>query len=295
MNANSLKYGLIIGLLRMIAIMPLWVLYPISSCLCVVAHYVVRYRVKVVRKNLRNAFPLKSDKELRRIEKKFYRNFCDIIIETIKLLHISDRQLKRRVELINTELIDEIVEQRRPIIAFLGHCGNWEWVPALTLKISEPKQMGALYKPLRNKVMNKVILKIRSRFSQECIPVKSAYRRLLELKRQDKTFIIGFIADQRPVGQPLHNWTTFMGQPTAFMAGGETIGDKVDARFVYFDIMRRGRGRYSITFTDMQVDPDDKDEFPYTRLFYRLLENSINRQPDSWLWSHNRWSAKKPS
>lgn len=275
----------------MAAWLPLWMLYPLSSAVAVLVHRVFGYRVPVVRRNLQNAFPEKTPAERYEIERQFYRNLCDIFVETVKLLHISDRQLRRRVELRNTELIGRLAEGNGSIILFMGHCGNWEWVPALTLGIGRPRHMGALYKPLHDSLMDRVMLRIRSRFDQECIPVKNAYRRLVEMKRCGEAFMIGFIADQRPVGQPLHHWTTFLNQPTPFMAGGETIGTRVGAHFVYTDIERVSRGHYVLTFKEMTVSADDKEEYPYTRLFFRMLEDNIRRSPAVWLWSHNRWKA----
>lgn len=292
MKSANFKYSMIIGLLHVVALFPLWFLYGCSSALSFVAHRIVRYRLKVVRKNLRNAFPSKSRKELRKIERRFYRHLCDIIIETIKLLHISDSQLEKRLKLENTELIYNIADSNRPIILFLAHYCNWEWVPAVTLTLSRPKKMGALYKPLRNKVMNRVTLRLRSRFDSVCIPVKSAYRTLVEMRRQSPSFMIGFIADQRPLGINIKHWTEFLNQRTSFFAGGETIGDRINARYVYLDMERTGRGRYTMTFKEIKP-LEDGEEFPYTRSFFRMLEQTIELRPAFWLWSHNRWKPLK--
>lgn len=280
--------------LHLMALLPLRILYGISYVLAFVAHSVIRYRLKVVRRNLQLCFPEMTPKERKAIERKFYLNLCDVIVETIKLLHISDSQLHRRVELRNTDLVKSIAERGEPIILFLAHFGNWEWVPSLTLQLNEPKEMGALYKPLRNKVMNRVSLRLRARFKSQCIPVKTAYRTVVEMRRQSPSFMIGFIADQRALGVSLKHHTVFFGQETAFYAGGETIGDRVNARYVYLDVERERRGYYTLTFRE--IDPqEDKSlaqcDFPYTRRYFQMLEQSIRRQPYLWLWSHNRWKA----
>lgn len=277
-----------------VALLPLWVLYGFSDAICFLVHRVLKYRVKVVRKNLRNSFPEKDEAELLKIERKFYHNLCDIIVETVKLLHMSDRQVYRRVRVENGELVGEITKSGRPFIMFLGHFGNWEWVQSMTIMREDIEVMGALYRPLMDEVMDRVMLRVRARFRLECIRSRNAYRRLLEIRRKTPSFGVGFIGDQRPLGDNLKHWTIFMNQPTAFVTGGETIGDRVDAVFIYAEMERLKRGYYSLNLKPMTPDPDDKGEFPYTRLFLRMLEESIRRQPANWLWSHNRWKAKPP-
>lgn len=286
--SDNIKYGIVMCFLHLFAILPLWVLYVMSDFFALLAHYVIRYRLKVVRKNLSMCYPDKTKRELRHIERKFYRYLCDVFVETVKLLHISDSQLRDRVKVSNPELVSGIASCGQPVILFLAHYCNWEWVPALTLSVDAPKRMGALYKPLRNKVMNRVALRLRSRFKSECIPVKNAYRQLIGMKETTPSFMIGFIADQRALGVSVKHWTDFMGQRTSFYAGGETIGDRIGARFVYLDVKRLSRGHYLLTFKDIIPEGAEPD-FPYTRTFFDMLEQTVNEAPAYWLWSHNRW------
>lgn len=289
MKASDLKYDMIMGILRFFALFPLGMLYLFSDILCFFAHRILRYRVKVVRKNLAASFPEKSAKELRKIENSFYHYLCDSIVETVKLLHISNEEIYRRVSMTNTEVVTDIIGRKKPIILFLGHLANWEWVPALILMFGSEVPMGALYKPLRNKVMDRVTKKIRSRFPTVLIPAKTAFRSLLQLKRDNPSFMIGFIGDQRPVGINVKHWTEFMNQHTSFMTGGETIGDKVGAEYVYVEALRLKRGYMQLNYSRIEPDSDNTEDFPYTRKYFEMLEKSIRREPAYWLWSHNRW------
>lgn len=290
----NIKYFTLLTFLRIVALLPLKLLYGLSDCLAFVAHRIVRYRLKVVRKNLHLVYPDMADADRLRLEKKFYAYLGDVIVETIKLLHISDENLRRRIKIENDSLVASYASQNRPIILFLAHYGNWEWVPALTLTVKRPSTMGALYKPLRNKVMDRVMLRLRNRFESRCIPVKTAYRELLEMRESSPSFMIGFIADQRALGKSLKHWTEFMGQPTSFYAGGETIGDRIGAVYVYLDVDRPRRGHYTFTFRPMEVTDVQRDkDFPHTRRFFEMLEETVRRAPAYWLWSHNRW--KKPA
>lgn len=292
MSKGTIKYRLLLAGLYPLALMPLGLLYGLSDVISFLLHRVIGYRLKVVRKNLRASFPEKTEKELYKIERDFYRHLCDCFAEIVKMLHISDKEVFKRIKLKNEGLVHELLKGGHPIILYLGHFGNWEWVPAMTLMLDEPKKMGALYQPQHDKVMDDLMIKIRSRFNLICIQKSRAYRYLLEMKRETPSFMIGFIADQRPLGSHHKHWTWFLDQPTAYMAGGETIGERVGAHYLYVEARKVKRGHYVLEFKKMEPDPEDKDEFPYTRKYFRMLEESIRENPPFWLWSHNRWKSK---
>lgn len=278
--------------LKALAWLPLWVLYGFSDFMFVVMYYLVRYRRKIVRKNLRLVFPEMPEKELRGVERGFYRHLCDVFIEAVKLLHFSDAQARRRIEVAGAELIDDCARRGKSAVVMLGHVGNWEWVPAVTGHIKEPVIACQIYHPLRNKVMDRIMLTIRSRFGSESIPMARTVRRLLEIEREGSRFMCGFIADQRPFTKALHHWTTFLGQDTPYVTGGETIGDHIGAEYFYLDVEKPKRGHYRLTYK--KIEPiDDGEEFPATRQYLRMLEETIRRDPRLWLWSHNRWKRSR--
>lgn len=289
-----LKYYIIIGLLHMLALLPFRMLYVLSDFICLILYRIVRYRRKVVRRNLGNSFPEKTPAELRQIERRFYSYLCDCIVETVKLLHISDSELTRRAEIRNADIVNEIASKGHPMVLFMGHYGNWEWVQTASMVLRKPLVMGGIYHPAKNKVMDRVMQRIRSRFDTLCIPMKSTYRTLMKLKDEGTPFLIGFISDQRPAGT-IHDshWTDFMHQSTPYLTGGETIGNRIGAKFLYMDVERVRRGYYTMTFRTMEIPQGDTSEYPYTLQFLKLLEQSIRRAPEYWLWSHNRWKHRR--
>ena len=291
---SNLKYCLIFGLLKVVACLPLGVLYVLSDGLYIIARYVLRYRLAVVRKNLRNALPERSDDELRRIERAYYRHLCDCIVETVKLLHISDSEMHRRVEIRNVGEVNASLADGRQVVTFLGHYGNWEWVQLVSTAFRGNDLSGEIYRPLRNQTMDRIMLRIRSRFDTLCIPQNKAVRTLMRLNFDGKKFVIGFIADQYPNSENRRHWTDFLHQRASYVTGGEEIGRRVDARFFYIEMERPRRGHYIITFRPIEVPPDSREEYPYTICFLRMLEEHIRRAPEFWLWSHNRWRHKEP-
>lgn len=292
MKSVEFKYRLFKGLLGAAARMPMWALYGISDVACFVMHRVVKYRVDVVRGNLKMAFPEKSDKELMAIEREFYRHLFDIFVEAAKLGHISDKEINRRVQVENIELVNDAVSQDKSVVMMLGHYGNWEWVTASAQFMNRHAVICEIYHPLRNKAFDRVMLELRSRFNTENIPMLNSVRRLLGIHKDGGRFVCGFIADQRPFTPELKHWTDFLGIDTAYVNGGEVIGSKIGAEFIYGEMMPVKRGYYKLTF--MKLEPmDDGLENPYTRAYLKKLEESIRRAPAYWLWSHNRWKRKR--
>ena len=279
---EKMKYGIIMAALYTVSLLPLKVLYAVSSCLYPVVYHLWRYRRKTVRRNITCSFP----------EKEYYRHFCDCVVETIKLLHISDKELNRRVQLTNSELIKQHSSDGRPVVLYLGHYGNWEWAQAITRQYSRPAISGEIYRPMHSKVMEKVMRRLRSRFSTLLIPQKQAFRTLLRMKQEGKQYLVGFIADQRPNSKNLNHWTTFLHQDTAYSIGGEEIGKRINAHYFYLDVEKVSRGYYKMSF--IPIIPQRKNEaHPYTLQYMRMMEATITRAPQYWLWSHKRWRFPK--
>lgn len=278
--------------LHTVSLLPLKVLYTVSNCLYPVVYRLWRYRRKTVRRNIVCSFPEKELREIILIEKEYYRHFCDCVVETIKMLHISDKELDRRIQLTNGELIEQHSFDGRPIVLYLGHYGNWEWVQAITRHYNHPAISGEIYRPMHSEVMEKVMRRLRSRFSTLLIPQKQAFRTLLRMKQEGKQYLIGFIADQRPNSKSLNHWTTFLHQDTAYSIGGEEIGKRINAHYFYLDVEKIKRGYYRTSF--IPIIPQRKDELhPYTLQYMRMMEATIIRAPQYWLWSHKRWRFPK--
>lgn len=283
-------YKIVYFLFKSVAILPLWFLYGISNILYLILYYVVRYRRRITRINLQHAFPDKPDSWHKKTEKKFYRHLCDNIVETIKLLHISDKEADRRIVVTNGDMIDELAKDGRSFMLLLGHYGNWEWVPAITRHYKMLDYNGQIYRPLKNKIFNQLLLKIRSRFNTVCIPQKKAMRNLLQAHINHQQMLIGFVADQRPNTENVHHYFPFLNQNTNFSVGAEFVGKKINARYLFMEVKIIRRGYIELTFHEIKPETNTQEEYPVTRRYTEMLEKEICKAPEYWLWSHNRWS-----
>lgn len=197
--------------------------------------------------------------------------------------------MEQRITVNGGEYIDKLASDGRPIIVFLGHYGNWEWVQEVSRHYRHPAINAEIYRPMKNKIMDNVMLAIRARFHTHPIRQKHVIRQLIRMNREGKQFIVGVIADQRPNSKNLHHWTTFLNQDTAYAIGGEELGRHVDAHFVYLDIKKPYRGRYVMTFKPIFIEGLQDEDYPYTKKFLLMMEETIYHAPQYWLWSHNRW------
>lgn len=277
------------------ALLPFGMLYVLSDILCFFVYKVIGYRLKVVRQNLAACFTDKTEEERRVIERRFYHHFCDYFVETIKLLHISDEEMRKRMQFDNLELVRELMVGGNSVLMYLGHYCNWEWVTSITLgfKGEEMVQLGEIYKPLKNKAMDNLFLKIRSRFGSLGIPKSDTLRVIVKLRRERKQTIIGFIADQTPSVRNIHYWTNFLNQDTPVFTGVERIAKQTGFAVTYLDIEKVKRGHYKASVRLITNRPQDEPEFKITEDYARAMEKTILREPAYWLWTHKRWKRTR--
>ena len=294
---NNIAFWLIYGTWYGLSMMPLWLHYVFSDIMFVVVAYVLRYRHRVISKNLRNAYPDKSDEELKKLRMQFYRHFCDILVETVKYTSISDKHIMRRMTFKGSEKVAEILNSGQSIALLLGHYGNWEWVSSLVLWVRPLIQngtvMGQIYHPLENEVINRVVLKTRGRMGSDSVSMKETLRWILGNKRDGRPTILGYINDQVPTWHNIHHWLTFLNQETPVFTGIERIVHSQNQAVVYVDVKRVGRGRYECEFQVITREPSTMGEFELTDIYFKRMEQTIHRAQQYGLWSHNRGKSTR--
>ncbi len=273
--------------LRLFSRLPLWVLYRISDCALPVLYYLVRYRRTVVRENLRKSFPSLSERQRRKIERRFYRFFCDYGVETVKLLTISKEEMMRRMRMEGCEEMDRELDKQPFVFVYLGHYANWEWVS--TFSLWSRHHTAQIYRPLNDKVFDKVFYDMRSRFGSENISKYDTFRRILSLSRDGVRTHIGFISDQSPSPLNIHDWVEFLHQDTPAFTGAERIGKKVGAAAYFAHVTRPKRGYYVCRFERLAGDMASFPDYKLTELYMQRMEREIEETPHLWLWSHRRW------
>ncbi len=289
---NTFLYYILYTILMLHAILPLRILYVLADIFYVLVYKVIGYRLKVVRRNMKASFPDKSEEELKALEKEFYHFFC--VVETIKLLHISDAEMQRRMVFENVDLVKDLMKDGNSGLMFLGHYCNWEWVTSLNLHFKNTNcTLGEIYKPLRSKAVDRIFLKIRSRFQPIAIPKNDTLRVILNMRKEGRQMLVGFMADQTPSGNSVHYWTDFLNQDTPVFNGVERIAKKTGFSVTYLDMQRVKRGYYKGTIRLVSADPKSETEDVITEKYIRMMEVSILNDPACWLWTHKRWKIRR--
>ena len=289
----KLLYVLLFSIWYLLSLLPMRVLYVISGGLYLLLYRIVGYRRKVVKKNLTGSFPEKSEEKLRKIEQGFYHFFCDYLVETVKLMTISQEEMKRRIKFRGAELIDEIIGSGQSVTLYVGHYCNWEWASSIPLWINPSTWGGQVYHPLENKVFDKLFLTIRERMGAHCIAMQDTLREVMKHKCENQPIVMGYISDQKPLWVNIHHWVNFLHHDTPVLTGTERIARKMNHAVLYVDIQRVRRGYYEAEFKCITREPQKLKEFELTDIYFEMLEKSIRRAPEFWLWSHDRWKRTR--
>ena len=277
-----------------LALLPFSVLYFLSDILCFVTHRIARYRLKIVKANIDASFPEKTERERKEIINKFYRHFTDTFMETIKLLHISDNEMRKHIRFENCERVKQLAEEGKSVAIYAAHYGNWEWLTSIVLwgEFPESVHFSQVYRPLRNKWFDEFYYNLRNRFNTHSIAKSNVLRTLLQYRREG-VFVTGFISDQKPSHNDGDHSVMFLNQETPFITGTELIIKKLRAAVMFFDVTKVGRGKYVVRLRDIAEKAEECGEYEITDTFAKILEKKIKCQPEIWLWTHNRWRRPK--
>ena len=286
---KNLKYGLLYGLFYTLSLLPLRLFYVLSDLIFFIVYHIAKYRRPLVRRHLKECFPEKTETEIVQIEKDFYHWFSDYLVESVKLLSISQRELKRRMTFKGQEMIDQTVNEGQSCAIYLGHYCNWEWITSLPLWLTPKAKCGQIYHTLENKEFDKLFLNLRQRMGAICIPMAETLRYIIRYKQEKQQVVIGYISDQVPFWNNIHHWCQFLNHDTPVLTGTERLVRQTGHAVFYLDVKRIKRGYYEGEFKLITREPKQMAEYEITDTYFQMLEESIRRAPAYYLWTHNRW------
>ncbi|MFW5781160.1 MAG: lysophospholipid acyltransferase family protein [Bacteroidota bacterium] len=288
---EALVYYIFYVIAYLLSLIPLRALYILSDITYPLLNHVVKYRKKIVYENLKNAFPDKTYQERKKIANQFYKHFCDTIFETIKLLTISKKKYYHRVTYKNPGVLTELYQKKQHAIVVVGHYGNWEWLTALPK--DSPYHTMAVYKPLNNKRFDNLLIKMRSRFGTEMVPMRQTIKAINRYHEEKKYTLSCFIGDQSPVWEEVQYWTEFLNQNTPVYLGIEKISRKTRQAVLFYNMQKTKRGHYEVEIIKLSDDASKTQPYEITEKHVKLLERIIKNRPELWLWTHRRWKLTK--
>lgn len=285
-----LIYIIVFPFLWLLSILPTRILYVISSFLYFWVYYIFGYRKKVVNGNLKLCFPDKSKKEIKSIEKKFYLHLCDMLVESIRSISISEAEIRERYKFTNIEEVNKIEEANKSIMLMCAHYASWEWIFIIQKYVTTDGY--AIYKKIENKYFDQLIRKIRAKYNTNLITNKETFTSMRAHKRLGKKGIYGFLSDQSPKLKSAYYWKEFMNIKVPVHTGAEKLAKELDLAIVFFKTKKIKRGYYETTFKTITLNPNEIEDYQITDLFINYLEDMIHEEPAYYLWTHKRWKHR---
>jgi KDO2-lipid IV(A) lauroyltransferase len=278
-------------MIKLLSRLPWAALYAFAAFVYLLAYYVARHRSHVIREQLQKVFPDLSAAQRQAIHKQFLKNFCDVMIEILKSVSMSEADMCARMRITNVELARQYLDAGQSIMFVTSHLCNWEWLlHGVTLQLGYP--LDAAYKPLHDEWAERLMLKVRSRFGARLVPAKELLADFI--RRRGITRGVAMNADQAPMSTDQRYWTQFLGQDTAFYIGAEQIARATRLPIIYVSVHRTRRSHYEVVLQPLWdgrtlIEPNQVIE-----RYARACEIDVLRSPADWLWSYRRWRLKRP-
>ncbi|MCY0978581.1 lysophospholipid acyltransferase family protein [Chryseobacterium wangxinyae] len=277
----------LIKILYLISKLPLKILYIFSDIIFFLNYYFVGYRKKIITQNLKKSFPEKTAEEISEIRKKFYLNFSDYLAETVKSFTMSKTETRVRMQHINQHLFHEAKAEGKNIILLAGHVFNWEWMNALATVVPQ-KNCHPVYRKVNSEFWEKQMKKVRSKFGNDALEANEVILNIFRNKNDGDSIYL-FVADQTPHSSHVNYGLEFLNQKTPAFIGYDKLATRMDLIFLYTEMKKVKRGHYQINYSRIEPDGEKFTNNEVVRKFHRLLENTIKRRPDNYLWSHRKW------
>jgi len=271
---------------------PLAVLYLFTDFFYLLLITIVPYRKKVIEQNIHRSFPDASEKEKKRIKRKFYRHLTQLLAESVKGLSISETELKRRISVKNPEIMDDLYVKGKSVLLVSGHYNNWEWVILSQALLFKHRALG-IGMPMTSKFWDKKVNQRRSRFGMKVVHAKTYKEALNEQPEELKSVLV--LSDQSPGDSLKSYWTTFLNQETAVLFGAELMAHQLNYAVVFYALHKVKRGKYEMELVLITDDPKNQSWGEITEAHTKLLEKEIILKPEFWLWSHKRWKRDIPA
>ena len=282
---QTVAYKSVYTVTYLISLLPMGFLYAMASFTFFLVYHIMGYRKAVVLQNVARSFPEKRYGEVHAIVKKFYACFVSYFAEIIKSVSAPAEVLEKKIIFENLDLIDQYMNSGRDVIACMGHCGNWEMLSFMPYKIRH--EIYAVYKPLRSGTMNRLMIKLRSRFGMKLLADSTVARHVLSNGSHPAVYL--FLADQCPRKKEEKYRFTLLNQQTYFFSGMEKLARKGRTAVIYLHVTQLSKGNYKIVCVPICSNAALTADGEITQKYVELLTENIREEPYGWLWTHKRW------
>lgn len=244
-----------------------------------------KYRVQVINKNYISTIGKGlSDKSFSDFYRKCVHNIAKVLVETLTF----DKKKASKLNFRGIRDLEKECHKNNGLILMASHYGNWE-LACINLPLHTDIPCYGVYKPLKNKKLDKHLIGLRSRFGLKLVPMNRIARSMASNHSTSQPAIYILIADQNPRSIQNVVWVKFLDTMSAYSNGLLKMRDKYSFGVSYMRIIpRKGMYEYDIDFEF----PSDADSDDLIQWYSDEVETQINTDPHHWLWSHKRWKRK---
>jgi KDO2-lipid IV(A) lauroyltransferase len=238
----------------------------------------------LIKSNILRACPNLDKNEIEKITKKMWNNYGRILAEYIFIKNFRSGKFKNNIEIVGQEILDKIKENNEPVIFISGHFNNFELM-AMHIEKSGIN-LAAIYRPLNNKFLNFIMEKIRKKYicRNQIKKGISGTRQLLSFFKNKSS--IALMIDQRVSQGIKSNFFNYKAFTTTIPA---QFVKKFKCKVVPIYIERTKGVNFRLTdYKTLEYSNNESIE-SITLNLNSLLEKMILKNPDQWIWSHNRW------
>ena len=260
--------------------------YYLTPLILFLLKHVLRYRKEMIARNMTRVFPEKSEKEIIVLRDKFYDHFADTFVEML-YGYTYPEKIMARLSFENMDSINNDIKNGRSVIVSGGHFYNWEWA-GISLFGPCPHPIYGIYKKVSNPYFNSYLLEARASLGIKLIATRDAAQFIRDNEKNGSHAIYILAGDQSPTYTKKAIWTDFFGTRLPFFSGIQKFVDLYNMSVYYVHIERPSRGYYNMRASQIKAEPQQ-----VTQAFAEMIERSIQTNPASWLWSHNRWKHEQ--
>lgn len=287
----SLRARLLWIICRGVALMPHWLQYGVvAKVIYFLLRYVVRYRRKLIVRQLTESFPEQTVRQIATMCNEYYHTLAENFVGTMSLASMNYRH---RLEVLDVQVSEDIkaMVNGRHAVVLSSHHNLWEYAQFVGLKFEGYLTICA-YHPLTNKVWDELLYHLR--YSRDALPVASSslIRYFLEHRASGvdgRQMLLGLIADQNSAPKGDVHWYDFLNHKSLFFEGGEQLALKYHLPVLYLSMSRIVAGRYKCEVKVIYDGNEAVAQHEITERYVRELERDIRREPAGWMWSHRRW------
>ena len=277
-----MTYGALSVLSSILKILSVRKLHILSQNIASILFNYIPKRKNTALKNLKIAFPDKSDEWINTTLKKCYSFFT---YNFLQFLAFPFDPNSIEIEVVGKKYLNNAINENSGTVLVSAHFGSWE-ILGYWFGINNYPLVGIAQKQ-KNKGANLFFEEKRQLSGTKQVYRKSSMDSLYEILNANK--ILGLVSDQDARGKGV--FVDFFNKPASTHKGAALFHLNTNASLIFGICVQKDIEKYRVEF--IPINPKKKSIEDITQLYTTIIEQSIKKYPEQYFWFHNRWKTKK--